>query len=72
MTNKGTSPATSVKVFDTTPAYTVYTTTGPATTTVGSVTTTPANGAAGALEFDIGTLNPGQSAVITFGVVIAQ
>ena len=70
--NNGTSPATSVKVYDTTPAYTLYTSTNPATTTVGSVTTVPANGAAGALQFDIGTLNPGQSAVVTFGVIIQQ
>ena len=72
VTNNGTAPATSVKVYDTTPAYTVYTTTGPAATTVGSVTTAPANSAAGALEFNIGTLNPGQSAVVTFGVTINQ
>ena len=72
VTNKGIAPATSVKVYDTTPAYTVYTTTGPAATTVGSVTTTPANSAAGALEFNLGTLNPGQSAVVTFGVIISQ
>jgi hypothetical protein len=37
---------------------------------VGSVVTVPANGASGPLEFNIGNLNPGQSAVITFGVVI--
>ena len=72
VTNNGSAPATSVKVYDATPAYTVYTTTGPAGTTVGSVTTTPANAAAGALEFNIGTLNPGQSAVVTFGVIINQ
>ena len=72
VTNNGSAPATSVKVYDTTPAYTVYTTTVPAATTVGSVTTTPANAAAGALEFNIGTLNPGQSAVVTFGVIINQ
>jgi len=72
ITNRGTSPATSVKVFDTTPAFTVYTTTVMAATTVGTVTTSPANNAAGALEFNIGTLNPGQAAVVTFGVIIAQ
>ncbi len=70
VTNNGQVPATSVKVFDTTPVYTTYTSTGPAATTFGSVTTVPANGAAGSLEFNIGTLNPGQSAVVTFGVVI--
>jgi uncharacterized repeat protein (TIGR01451 family) len=72
VTNTGTAPATSVKVYDTTPAYTVYTTTGPAATTVGSVATAPSDGTAGALEFNVGTLNPGQSAVITFGVIISQ
>jgi uncharacterized repeat protein (TIGR01451 family) len=70
VTNVGTAPATSLRVFDTTPAYTTYTTTGAASTTVGSVFATPANGASGPLEFNIGTLNPGQSAVITFGVII--
>ena len=70
VTNVGTAPATTVRVFDTTPAFTTYTTTGPAATTIGSVVATPANGASGALEFNIGTLNPGQSAVVTFGVII--
>jgi uncharacterized repeat protein (TIGR01451 family) len=70
VTNVGTAPATAVRVFDTTPAFTTYTTTGPAATSVGSVVTTPANGASGPLEFNVGTLNPGQSAVITFGVII--
>ena len=72
VTNVGTAPATAVRVFDTTPAYTTYTTTGPANTTIGTVATAPANGVNGPLEFDLGTLNPGQSAVITFGVIIAQ
>jgi len=70
VTNVGTAPATALRVFDTTPAYTTYTSTGPASTTVGSLFAAPANGASGPLEFDIGTLNPGQSAVITFGVII--
>ncbi len=70
VTNVGTAPATTVRVFDTTPAFTTYTTTGPAATTVGSVVTVPANGASGPLEFNIGTLSPGQSAVVTFGVII--
>ena len=70
VTNVGTAPATSLHVFDTTPAYTTYTSTGPAATTVGTPIVVPANGASGALEFDIGTLNPGQSAIITFGVII--
>jgi trimeric autotransporter adhesin len=68
--NAGTAQATGVRVFDTTPAFTTYTSTGPAATTLGSVVTVPANGASGNLEFNIGNLNPGQSAVITFGVII--
>ena len=75
VTNKGTAPATNVRVFDTTPAFTSYTTTGPATINGGSspaVVSVPANNAAGALEFNVGTLNPAESAVITFGVTINQ
>jgi len=72
VTNTGTAPATQVRVFDTTPAYTTYTSVNPAMATPGSVTIVPANGASGALEFNIGTLNPGQSAVVTFGVIIQQ
>jgi len=72
VTNSGTAPATQVRVFDTTPAFTTYTNVNPAAANPGSVTTVPANGAAGALEFIIGTLNPGQSAVVTFGVIIQQ
>ena len=72
VTNNGTAPATTVRVFDTTPVWTRYTTTGPAATTVGTVTAAPANNTAGTLEFTIGTLNPGESAVITFGVLIQQ
>ncbi len=75
VTNKGTAPATAIQVFDSTPAFTIYTTTGPATVTGGSapsVVTVPANGAGGALQFNVGTLNPAESAVITFGVVITQ
>jgi uncharacterized repeat protein (TIGR01451 family) len=72
VTNTGTAPATQVKVFDTTPAFTTYTTNNPAAVSPGSVTIVPANGASGSLEFNVGTLNPGQSAVVTFGVVIQQ
>ena len=72
VTNNGTAPATQVRVFDTTPAFTTYTSVNAASATPGSIVTVPANGAAGALEFNIGTLNPGQSAVVTFGVIIQQ
>jgi uncharacterized repeat protein (TIGR01451 family) len=45
VTNTGTAPATQVKVFDTTPAFTTYTTVNPASVPPpGSVTTAPANG----------------------------
>jgi uncharacterized repeat protein (TIGR01451 family) len=71
VTNTGTAPAVSVKVFDTTPAFTVYSTNGPAVTTLGTVTA-PSGAVAGSLIFDVGTLAPGQSATNTFGVVIQQ
>jgi len=72
VTNTGTAPATQVRVFDTTPAFTTYTSVNPAATTVGTVTTVPANGGTGGLEFNIGILGPSQSAVVTFGVIIQQ
>ncbi|HEX8311247.1 MAG TPA: hypothetical protein VF614_08025, partial [Chthoniobacteraceae bacterium] len=75
VTNKGTAPATTVRVYDSTPAFTTYTTTGPATIVGGSaaaIVSVPADKAAGALEFHVGTLNPGESAIITFGVTITQ
>jgi uncharacterized repeat protein (TIGR01451 family) len=71
VTNTGTAPALNVKVFDTTPAFTIYSTNGPAATTLGTVTA-PSGAVAGSLVFDIGSLTPGQSATNTFGVVIQQ
>jgi len=47
----------------------VYTATVAAATTVGSVSA-PADGAAGTIQASLGTLAPGQSAVISFGVKI--
>ena len=73
VTNTGTAAATNVVVYDATPAFTHYTTTGAAAVTGGSapnVTTAPANNATGSLEFAVGTRNPGESAVVTFGVII--
>ena len=58
-----------------TPAFTTYTTTGAAAAITGGSApsvSAPANGAAGALRFTAGTLNPGEQAVITFGVKIEQ
>ena len=63
------------QVSDTTPAFTTYTSTNPAAITGGSapsVLTVPANGATGPLKFNIGTLNPGEQAIATFGVKIDQ
>ena len=73
--NNGTAPATAITVSDTTPAFTTYTSQNPAAITGGSapsVVTVPVNGAAGPLLFNIGTLNPGEQAVATFGVKIDQ
>jgi uncharacterized repeat protein (TIGR01451 family) len=67
--NVGTSNATAVTVSDATPTYTLLST-APATT-VGTITApTPAVGAAGTVTATVGTLTPGQSAVVTFGVKI--
>jgi uncharacterized repeat protein (TIGR01451 family) len=68
-TNVGAANVSSVVVSDATPANTTYTSAGPAATTAGTVTA-PANGASGTIQASVGTLTPGQSAVITFGVRI--
>lgn len=67
--NVGAANATGVTVSDATPAYTVLSTL-PATSN-GTVTG-PAVGAVGSVTATIGTLTPGQSAVVTFGVKIQQ
>ena len=85
VTNTGTAPALNVTVSDTTPAFTVYdngdgstSDTGVASyTTDGGATFTalaapPADGSGGSLTVNVGTLNPGQTAVLYFGVKIAQ
>ena len=69
ITNVGTSPVTNVVVSDATPANTVFSSAGGATTSQGSIVT-PANGAAGAITATVGTLAPGQSAVVRFGIRI--
>jgi uncharacterized repeat protein (TIGR01451 family) len=69
VTNVGTTPVTSVVVSDATPANTVYTSSGGATTSQGSITT-PANGVAGAISVNVGTIAPGASVVIRFGIRI--
>jgi uncharacterized repeat protein (TIGR01451 family) len=68
-TNAGTSNITNVVVSDATPAFTVYRNNPAASTTVGTITA-PANGTAGTISATVGTLTPGQSAVIIFAVKI--
>jgi uncharacterized repeat protein (TIGR01451 family) len=70
VTNNGTAPVTSVVVNDDTPPNTTYSATVPASTTVGSISSVPANGAAGTISANVGTLGPGQSVVVTFGIRI--
>jgi len=69
VTNNGTAPVTNVVVNDDTPPNTTYSSTVPASTTVGTITA-PANGAAGTISANVGTLGPGQSVVVTFGIRI--
>jgi trimeric autotransporter adhesin len=66
--NVGAANATAVTVSDTTPVYTLLNTV-PATT-VGTITSTPAVGAAGSITATIGTLAPSQTAIVTFRVRI--
>jgi uncharacterized repeat protein (TIGR01451 family) len=68
-TNSGTANITSVVVSDATPAFTVYNNNPAASTTVGTISA-PANGTAGTISATVGTLTPGQSAVIIFAVKI--
>jgi trimeric autotransporter adhesin len=69
VTNQGTTSATTVVVSDSTPAYTTLSTA--AATTVGTIATgAPAVGGTGSLSANVGTLTPGQSAIVTFGVMI--
>jgi len=68
-TNAGTSNITNVVVSDATPAFTVYHNNPAASTTVGTIVA-PANGTAGTISATVGTLTPGQSAVVVFSVKI--
>ncbi len=76
VTNSGNTDADSIVIYDTTPVSTTYLGVGPdgtASVTGGSapsVTTAPAPGATGNFVFNVGTLTPGASAVIKFGVKI--
>ena len=69
VTNVGTAPVTGVVINDATPPNTTYSATVPASTTVGTITP-PAPGTAGTITANVGTLGPGQSAVIVFGIRI--
>lgn len=69
VTNVGSTSATAVVVSDSTPTFTTLSTA--ATTTVGTIAAGgPALGATGTVTANIGTLNAGQSAVVTFGVQV--
>ncbi|MGH7731870.1 MAG: beta strand repeat-containing protein [Candidatus Eiseniibacteriota bacterium] len=69
VTNVGTATANNVVVSDATPPNTSYSAAVPATTSIGGIAT-PANGAAGAVTATVGSLGPGQSAVVVFGIRI--
>jgi uncharacterized repeat protein (TIGR01451 family) len=69
VTNAGVANATAVVVSDATPSFTTLSS-APATT-VGSIAGgAPAVGGTGTINANVGTLTPGQSAVVTFGVRI--
>lgn len=69
VTNVGTSSVTNVVVSDATPANTTYSAVVGASTSQGTVTP-PAGGSPGTITANVGTLAPGASATITFGVRI--
>jgi uncharacterized repeat protein (TIGR01451 family) len=67
--NAGVANATAVVVSDATPSFTTLSS-APATT-VGSIAAgAPAVGGTGTINANVGTLTPGQPAVVTFGVRI--
>ncbi|MET0349958.1 MAG: hypothetical protein ABW067_09230, partial [Rhizobacter sp.] len=68
-TNAGPVTVTGLILNDATPAWTTYSATVPASVTSGSVTA-PANGAAGSVQATVGSLAPGASVVLRFGVRI--
>jgi uncharacterized repeat protein (TIGR01451 family) len=69
--NVGSTNATAVTVSDSTPSYTTLASKPVPATTLGTITA-PAAGSSGSVSATVGTLTPGQSAVITFGVQIQQ
>jgi uncharacterized repeat protein (TIGR01451 family) len=69
VTNQGTTNATTVVVSDSTPTYTTLSTA--VATTAGTIAAgAPAVGGTGSLSANVGTLTPGQTAIVTFGVMI--
>lgn len=69
VTNVGSANATAVVVSDATPAYTTLS--SAAATTVGIIAAgAPASGGTGTISANVGTLAPGQTSVLTFGVRI--
>jgi trimeric autotransporter adhesin len=67
--NVGIANVTGVIVSDATPANTRYNAATPASTTLGTVSA-PADGSAGTVQATVGTLAPGQQAVVRFSVRI--
>ena len=73
--NNGAEVVNNVQVFDSTPAFTTYNAAVPANVVGGSapgVVSVPSNGGTGSFHFNVGSLNPGQQAVVTFAVRIDQ
>lgn len=67
--NVGVANATSVVLSDGTPANSIYHGVVPATASQGSVSA-PADGSGGTVQATVGTLAPGQEAVLIFGIRI--
>jgi uncharacterized repeat protein (TIGR01451 family) len=75
VSNIGSTNATDIVLFDTTPSHTTYNKVGGSVATVtggsvGTVDIEPVNGVAGPFEFNVGTLAPTATATIQFGVKI--
>lgn len=72
ITNTGSQDANNVMLNDATPTFTTYHALVGAATSAGSVLSAPTDGTAGNLEFSLGTMVPGASVTVTFGVRINQ